>query len=70
MQLMDTTASDMGVTHPFSPWASIDGGVKYLRLMLNRFNGDEKLALASYNAGPAAVEKYNGIPRTGRPLIM
>lgn len=62
MQLMDTTAYDMGVTHPFSPWASIDGGVKYLRLMLNRFNGDEKLALASYNAGPAAVEKYNGIP--------
>ena len=62
MQLMDTTASDMGVTRPFSPWANIEGGVKYLRSMLDRFNGDEKLALASYNAGPGAVEKYKGIP--------
>lgn len=62
MQLMDTTASDLGVSNSFSPWENIRGGVKYLRQMLDQFNGDEKLALASYNAGPSAVKKYGGIP--------
>jgi soluble lytic murein transglycosylase-like protein len=38
------------------------GGTKYLRQLLDKFNGDESLALASYNAGPAAVEQYNGVP--------
>ena len=62
MQLMDTTAADMGVVAPFSPWANITGGTKYLRLLLDKFNGNERLALASYNAGPAAVERYGAIP--------
>lgn len=62
MQLMDSTASDMGVTRPFSPQSNIMGGTKYLKQLLDAFNGDESLALASYNAGPAAVEQYNGIP--------
>lgn len=62
MQLMDTTAAELGVTNPFSPKDNIFGGVKYLRMLLDRFGGNEQLALASYNAGPAAVEKYKGIP--------
>ena len=62
MQLMDTTAADMGVNAPFSPWANITGGAKYLRLLLDKFDGNERLALASYNAGPAAVERYGTIP--------
>ncbi len=62
MQLMDGTARDMGVGSSFSPVDNITGGVKYLKNMLESFNGDEKLALASYNAGPGAVKKYNGIP--------
>jgi Rod binding domain-containing protein len=62
MQLMDTTAAEMGVLAPFSPWANITGGTKYLRLLLDKFGGNERLALASYNAGPAAVERYGTIP--------
>ncbi|MBN1306373.1 MAG: transglycosylase SLT domain-containing protein [Chitinispirillaceae bacterium] len=62
MQLMDTTAQSMGVTSSFDPQQNIAGGVRYLRGLLDRFEGDEQLALASYNAGPAAVEKYRGIP--------
>jgi soluble lytic murein transglycosylase-like protein len=52
----------MGIAHPFNPRENIDGGVKYFRKMLDQFDGDVRLALASYNAGPAAVKKYNGIP--------
>ncbi|MBN2038264.1 MAG: transglycosylase SLT domain-containing protein [Chitinispirillaceae bacterium] len=62
MQLMDTTAADMGVSAPYSPWANITGGTKYLRLLLDKFDGNERLALASYNAGPAAVERYGAVP--------
>jgi len=62
MQLMDGTARDMGVSYSFSPAENINGGVKYLRNMLDMFGGDEKKALASYNAGPGAVKKYDGIP--------
>jgi Rod binding domain-containing protein len=62
MQLMDTTASTLGVTRPFAPQANIMGGTKYLRQLLDKFDGNEALALASYNAGPAAVDQYKGIP--------
>ena len=62
MQLMDSTAQEMDTTDSFDPRQNIMGGTRYLRAMLDRFGGDERKALASYNAGPAAVEKHNGIP--------
>ncbi|HXF99250.1 MAG TPA: transglycosylase SLT domain-containing protein, partial [Bacteroidota bacterium] len=62
MQLLDSTAAMMGVRDIWNPRENILGGTKYLKQLLDRFNGDEKLALASYNAGPAAVEKHGGIP--------
>ncbi len=62
MQLMDTTARDLGVTNSFDATQNVMGGAKYLRQMMDRFGGDEAKALAGYNAGPGAVEKYGGIP--------
>ncbi|CUS97189.1 transglycosylase SLT domain-containing protein [Candidatus Kryptobacter tengchongensis] len=62
MQLMDSTAEFVGVKNIWNPAENIYGGVKYLRHLLDRFNGDIKLALAGYNAGPENVEKYGGIP--------
>jgi soluble lytic murein transglycosylase-like protein len=62
MQLIDSTARSMGVRNSWSPRENILGGAKYLQQMLSRFEGNVEQALASYNAGPGAVEKYGGIP--------
>lgn len=62
MQLMDSTATDMGVRNVFNPRENILGGTKYFAQMLRQYSGDVKLALAAYNAGPQNVEKYKGVP--------
>jgi soluble lytic murein transglycosylase-like protein len=61
-QLMPGTAAGLGVTNPLDPVQSLQGGAKYLRQQLDRFGGDEKLALAAYNAGPGAVARFGGVP--------
>lgn len=62
MQLTDVTAKELGVTNPFDPIQNIYAGTRLLARLVKRFNGDLRLALASYNAGVAAVERHKGIP--------
>ena len=62
MQLMDSTAAQMGVHNPLDPAQNILGGTRYLARLLDQFDGNLELALAAYNAGPTAVKKHGGIP--------
>ena len=61
-QLMPGTAAGLGVTDPLDPAQSIEGGAKYLAEQLDRFGGDVARALAAYNAGPGAVQRFGGVP--------
>jgi soluble lytic murein transglycosylase-like protein len=62
MQLEPETASSLGVTDAYDPQQNVWGGTRYLRGLLDRFGGDLTKAIAAYNAGPGAVEKYGGVP--------
>jgi soluble lytic murein transglycosylase-like protein len=62
MQLMPALSEELGVSDPFDPRENVFAGVRYLRALLDQHDGDETLALASYNAGPGAVMRYNGVP--------
>jgi soluble lytic murein transglycosylase-like protein len=62
MQLSPIVTRELGIDDPFDPKLNIDGGVRYLKILLDTFDGDKELALAAYNAGPTQVHRYNGVP--------
>src|SRR5947209_6961236 len=62
MQLMPATARFLGLDNVFDPRQNILAGTRYLRTLLDTFHGDLDLTLAAYNAGPGAVQRYNGVP--------
>ncbi len=62
LQLMPATANRMGVRDPFDPRENIFGGVRYMRVLANKFNGDLVRTIAAYNAGEGAVDRYGGVP--------
>jgi soluble lytic murein transglycosylase-like protein len=62
MQLTPVVYRQLGIIDPFNPQLNIDGGVRYLKKLLSAFDGDRKLALAAYNAGPTQVYRHNGVP--------
>ncbi len=63
MQLMPKTARELQVSDPFNPTQNINGGTRYLRMMLDTFKGDITLSLAAYNAGPGLVSRTRGVPK-------
>ena len=63
MQLVPGTAQQLGVSNAFDPKQNLEGGVRYLHTLIQRYNGDLDKALAAYNAGPGAVDRAGGVPR-------
>ena len=62
MQLIPSTARRFGVSNTFDPEDNVQGGVRYLRYLLDYYHGDYTKSIAAYNAGESAVDKYNGVP--------
>jgi soluble lytic murein transglycosylase-like protein len=62
MQLMPGTSSSCGIANPFDPMQNVECGTTYLRSLLVRYHNDVRLAVAAYNAGPGAVDRYHGVP--------